>query len=460
MAISNTIRKGILSFKTSENEYTKFLPKTLANLVTTTSGTDVESKINELDETVSALQGKIADEATERKVTDSAEESARKQADAAEKAERQAEIAVERARIDKLTKMEEGSTTGDAELLDIRVGADGVTYDSAGEAVRSQIGKVTQTLKTLESIPEEYADLDAEVKSLKQDLFGGNKYIEYPTEDGYYKNAEFGEGTIATYQKASIDVSDMVGVELTIVSTSVDTFIYNGFVDENGTRIGTAWNGAGIFVKTVPNDAKYLKICYLVSTGKTTISYESKGILEDVAKIDEKIKENNEEIYEKIFSSNTIQLNNSLFVSMATDTFWACNSFLKNIIKTTVSETKFDEEGSGQYEGVTSWQNNAWFKVNGNAGDDFVTFSEAGNADMTDVQTDDEWHGCVLQDSNGNFHNCLAKRKDETSLYIYPTLTEDLNNVEMGNVMADSLHLTRRGFYAYAYGLHNINPKH
>lgn len=315
--------------------------------------------------------------------------------------------------------------------------------------------------ETLESIPEEYADMDANLKDLEKDLFGGNKYIEYQTEDGYYKNAEFGEGSMATYQKASIDVSEMIGVELTIVSTSVDTFIYNGFVNENGTRIGTAWNGAGTFVKTVPDGAKYLKICYLVSTGKTTISYELKGILEDVANIDEKIKANNDDIYKKISSSNVIaDKHEALYVSMATDVFWACNSFFKNIIKTTISETKFNEDGSGQYEGVTSWQNNAWFKVSGNAGDDFVTFSEVGNASMSDVQTDTDWHGCVLQDSNGNFHNCLAKRKDNSSLYIYPPLTENLNNVEIGNVMADSLHLTKRGFYAYAYGLYNTNPKH
>lgn len=57
----------------------------------------------------------------------------------AERAERKREVAVERARIDQLTKLEDGSTTGDAELQDIRVDAGGTTHDSAGAAVREQV---------------------------------------------------------------------------------------------------------------------------------------------------------------------------------------------------------------------------------------------------------------------------------------------------------------------------------
>lgn len=58
-------------------------------------------------------------------------------------------IAVERARINNLAKLSEGSTTGDAELSDIRIGANGSTYETAGEAVRKQYSKAAARIDDL-----------------------------------------------------------------------------------------------------------------------------------------------------------------------------------------------------------------------------------------------------------------------------------------------------------------------
>lgn len=52
-------------------------------------------------------------------------------------------------RMDTFTSLSAGSTTGDAELQDIRVGANGVTYNNAGDAVRGQYSQLKEDLVNL-----------------------------------------------------------------------------------------------------------------------------------------------------------------------------------------------------------------------------------------------------------------------------------------------------------------------
>lgn len=60
-------------------------------------------------------------------------------------------------RMDEFASLPPGSTSGNAELLDIRIGADGVTYPSAGDAVRGQYGAISDINKTIIGLTSTFA---------------------------------------------------------------------------------------------------------------------------------------------------------------------------------------------------------------------------------------------------------------------------------------------------------------
>lgn len=68
------------------------------------------------------------------------------------------DLVVERNRIDQITRLNEGSTTGDAELIDGRIGADGVIYDNIGDSIRNQVSNgynIARTLPITDDITDE-----------------------------------------------------------------------------------------------------------------------------------------------------------------------------------------------------------------------------------------------------------------------------------------------------------------
>lgn len=124
-AVNDTIRisDGINADETFERDYVDIIEQ-WKEAVTREITNDVNANVSEWAETES---GKVRGEMT------------------AFSAQWNESLSVERKRIDQIVQLPEGSTTGDAELMDIRVGADGVTYESAGTAVRHQISDIKET---------------------------------------------------------------------------------------------------------------------------------------------------------------------------------------------------------------------------------------------------------------------------------------------------------------------------
>lgn len=138
-----------------------------------------------------------------------------------------AAIAAERARIDQLTKMEEGSTTGDAELADIRVGYDGTAYETAGAAVRAQAKNNADALK---KIAVHYAS---------ENLFDPD---DATRQAGYYQYSNT-EPTIAGDAKTSGLIPCFSGQTFSFTSLSSffgENALTVSYFDAAGVKIGAA----------------------------------------------------------------------------------------------------------------------------------------------------------------------------------------------------------------------------
>lgn len=192
--------------------------------------------VQDLNGTQQAPLGTIVDEIkqnSQEKIREIESELAQTNAQLSQKASESA-LDVERKRIDSFTKLQDGSTTGDAELIDGRVGADAIVYDNIGEAVRTQF---TNKINEIE---------------LKTNLIQGG-YIHYST------------GNVNTH--ASLYYSDFIEVFNTTENVTIKNLNYKyndaagmAFYDINKDYIsGYQYNNETDLTIELPLNTKYIR---------------------------------------------------------------------------------------------------------------------------------------------------------------------------------------------------------
>ena len=146
-------------------------------------------------------------------------------------------LAVLETRMDGFTRLAEGTTTLDAEIIDARIGVDGTVYNNLGTAIRTQIGNIDDTL---------------------------NVYInqlDYSTASGYVNYQTGAEATSDFYV-----VTDYI--ECDSINVGVNTYVendYSGicFYDVNKNFISgyNPYANNNTLVEIVkPNNAYYVRI--------------------------------------------------------------------------------------------------------------------------------------------------------------------------------------------------------
>lgn len=156
-------------------------------------------------------------------------------------------IAALHTRMSEFTSLKDGSTTGDAELIDARIGADGTKYPSAGDAMRGQVEQLKEDLSDwyrLEGL--ERGNLVPELTLEQKDKYA------YATSEQLGKKPIFG-----VYEGCSVYILD-IDKSNYVFSDEIRTIV---LADSNGNCLSETINNASSIDNTSINAKKmYLSI--------------------------------------------------------------------------------------------------------------------------------------------------------------------------------------------------------
>ena len=204
---------------TVKNELTEYVDGELA---------EVNSQLEHMEATVDTVEGELEYKASKY------------------------DLEVERKRIDLLVKTENNQTEGNAELLDIRIGIDGIEYETAGDAIRTQFNNINDAVIDLNNgvyITENYFNYNNIILDKIPNSYTGQTVNDFSAMDRW-----------VTSELLEVKEDDIYCLMYDKTIVSLSNYIVN-FYDVNGNFVSNLQStGASLNNFTIPKNIKYMYI--------------------------------------------------------------------------------------------------------------------------------------------------------------------------------------------------------
>lgn len=268
----------------------------------------------------------------------------------------QTALEIEKNRINNLVA-NTGNTSGNSEIIDIRVGADGKTYPTAAEAVREQVNKLSKGIDI---------EVDA-INKYKCDFITKSKNIfnKETLNVGY----QYTEASGAIVANANLSVSDYIEVSSGAKYSYAGSLRGVAFYDKNFQFLGfkNIITQTGIHALTNPfitlDGAKYIRIQFYSAENIATIGL-SPGLTAEVGEyikpyFNEAVKLKNKSVYKRntslidksanLFNKNDILTNTVLRDSGLVETLpsYYLSGFIEVEPETVYSSLQYAESSGG-----------------------------------------------------------------------------------------------------------------
>ena len=195
--------------------------------------------------------------------------------------EQNEKINVLKSRMDTFASLPNGSTTGDAELTDIRVGYNSIVYPSAGDAVREQVGELNGDLTQLANATNCTKIVGINIVDTK--YLEGQKFadIDIDSPNGSYETVVVLKNAL----KQDINVGDylkIVAYDNNNNLVDIGYFVYR-FVDDNNQTIYQQYaNNRTEVTAYIPKNSTLWIICSKNTPQYTNIIFKGVTVFKEI----------------------------------------------------------------------------------------------------------------------------------------------------------------------------------